>query len=79
MTFSIVGLTDHQCSLLDTMWAIDSMDEFDAWRDSLDTETQREVDVLQRLVILETMEELLEDTTEAKMEIQKIIQNIDKK
>lgn len=58
----IEGLTERQVELLDTMWEIEEFDELEAWKSTLDKAEQREVDNLQRLVVLETFEELLEQS-----------------
>ena len=58
----IDGLTERQVELLDTMWAIEEFTELEEWKSTLDKAEQREVDNLQRLVVLETFEELLADS-----------------
>ena len=73
----IQGLTQNQVDLLDIMWAIESFEDFEAWILTLDRDVRCEVKILAELLILETMEELLVDTSEAKLVIQKIM-NIDK-
>lgn len=62
---TINGLTPDQVELLDTMWEIDSFEDFEEWRAALDSFTKQQVDLLQNLVILENMEELLTDTNDA--------------
>jgi len=54
------GLTEHQVELLDTMWAIEEFDELEEWMTTLSRADRMEAESLQRLVILETFEELLE-------------------
>jgi len=56
----IDGLTEHQVELLDTMWAIEEFDELEAWMRTLTRADRIEAENLQRLVVLETFEELLE-------------------
>ena len=56
----IEGLTEHQVELLDTMWAIEEFTELEEWMDTLSKEDRFEAESLQRLVVLETFEELLE-------------------
>jgi len=58
----IEGLTEHQVELLDTMWAIEEYDELEAWMDTLCLADRVEAENLQRLVVLETFEELLESS-----------------
>ena len=58
----IEGLTEHQVELLDTMWAIEEYDELEAWMHTLCRADRVEAENLQRLVVLETFEELLESS-----------------
>ena len=51
--------------MLDIMWSLDSESEYFEWYDQLATKDQNCADVLQRLVILEVMEETLGDCDEA--------------
>ena len=68
------GLTERQVELLDTMWAIEEFTELEAWMATLTRAERFEAELLQRLVILETFEELMEDSKypEANMVIDKI-------
>ena len=56
------GLTERQVELLDTMWAIEEFDELEAWMKTLTRADRFEAENLQRLVILETFEELMADS-----------------
>jgi hypothetical protein len=56
----IEGLTEHQVELLDTMWAIEEFTELEEWMATLCRADRIEAENLQRLVVLETFEELLE-------------------
>ena len=56
----IEGLTERQVELLDTMWDIEEYTELEAWMDTLAPSERKEAEALQRLVVLETFEELLE-------------------
>jgi hypothetical protein len=56
----INGLTERQVELLDTMWEIEEFDELEAWMQTLCLGDRIEAENLQRLVVLETFEELLE-------------------
>ena len=55
----IEGLTEHQVELLDTMWEIEEFDDLEAWMQTLSRADRIEAENLQRLVVLETFEELL--------------------
>lgn len=49
---SIDGLTKHQVQLLDKMWSIDGIEEYDCWYSALDEDTMNMVDTLEQMVIL---------------------------
>jgi uncharacterized protein YukE len=63
MTIHIENLTPYQVEMLDAMWACESMEEYLDWYNLLDAEDQEMADVLQHLVILETMEEMLSEVS----------------
>jgi hypothetical protein len=56
----INGLTERQVELLDTMWSIEEFTELEEWMATLSREDKFDAENLQRLVVLETFEELLE-------------------
>ena len=56
----INGLTERQVELLDTMWAIEEYTDLEEWMATLSRADRMEAQNLQRLVILEAYEELLE-------------------
>jgi hypothetical protein len=58
----IEGLTEHQVELLDTMWAIKEFDDLEDWMQTLTKADRVEAESLQRLVILEALEEMLEQS-----------------
>jgi len=55
----INGLTERQVELLDTMWTIEEFTELEEWMTTLSRADRMEAENLQRLVVLETFEELL--------------------
>jgi len=55
----INGLTERQVELLDTMWTIEEFTELEEWMATLSRADRMEAENLQRLVVLETFEELL--------------------
>ena len=64
---SIDGLTEYQVQLLDTMWQIDGYDEYTEWKEKLQENTRKIVEVLESLVIaaeLDTETEVSEEVTE---------------
>ena len=56
------GLTYEQVEMLDTMWSLDTIDEFFNWYETLDKDDQNTVDTLQRLIILEVADAVWEKT-----------------
>ena len=55
----INGLTPYQVSLLDEMWACDSIEAFEEFMEALDPEDRREALFLQRMVLLAEMDEVV--------------------
>ena len=49
---TISGLTKRQVELLDTMWELKDMEDYEQWRDSLDEDTMNMVDTLEQMVLL---------------------------
>jgi hypothetical protein len=64
MTIEIKNLTAEQVEMLDAMWSFDSAEEYLNWYHLLDAEDQEQADVLQRMIILETMDEILEEVSD---------------
>jgi hypothetical protein len=62
---TINGLTKRQKRMLDTMWALDTEEEFFEWYHTLSQLMQQEADLLQRMIIIESAEEDLKDLTQA--------------
>ena len=58
----IEGLTERQVELLDTMWEIEEFTELEAWMATLSRAERVEAEGLQRLVVLEAFEELMEES-----------------
>lgn len=49
--------------MCDIMWSFESADEYLAWYELLDEQDQRQADVLQHIIIQESMEELLSEVS----------------
>ena len=64
MSIEIKNLTAEQVELLDAMWACESAEEYLDWYNLLDPQDQDMADVLQRMIILETMDEMLEEVSD---------------
>lgn len=48
---TIDGLTEQQVHLLDTMWNIDGYDEYMEWKEKLQENTRKIVEVLESLIL----------------------------
>ena len=59
MSIQIENLTPEQIEMCDIMWSFESAEEYMTWYELLDPADQRQADVLQRLIIQESMEEML--------------------
>ncbi len=64
---TITGLTKRQVELLDTMWELKDMEDYEQWRDSLDEETMNEVDTLEQMVLLAQSDEIADCECEKAM------------
>ena len=64
MSIEIKNLTPQQVEMLDAMWACESAEEYLDWYHLLDAEDQEQADVLQHMIILETMDEMLEEVSD---------------
>ena len=64
MSIEIKNLTAEQVEMLDAMWACETSEEYLDWYNLLDAEDQDMADVLQRMIILETMDEMLEEVSD---------------
>lgn len=58
----INNLTPYQVEMLDHMWTLDTMEEFDEWYELLDEEDRQLADSLQTMVILATVDEMIDET-----------------
>ena len=78
----INNLTAEQVEMLDFMWnELDSEEDFCNWYDQLDSDQQRMADILQRLVIMESIDEDMAQMTfypDANKIIQKLVDNLSK-
>ena len=58
---TIENLTPDQVEMCDLMWSFETAEEYFEWYELLDAEDQAQADVLQRLIIFESMEEMLSE------------------
>ncbi len=56
----IQGLTEEQVEMLDFMWSLDSMEEFEEWKATLDRRERLMADTLQRMVLMAALDDALE-------------------
>jgi hypothetical protein len=68
---TIENLTAYQVEMLDHMWSLDSMEEYEEWYNLLDDEDQQLADSLQQMIILAEMDNLLDDCEDAKQLLKK--------
>ena len=68
---TIDGLTQQQVKLLDIMWSIYDIEVYDEWKSALNEELQDMVDVLEKLALYETLEQELQDFTQANKVLKK--------
>ena len=61
----IENLTEYQVEMLDHMWSLDSMEEYEEWYNLLDDEDQKLADSLQQMIILAEMDNLMGDFKDA--------------
>ena len=54
----IEGVTPEQKEMLDTMWTIDSREEYLEWYETLDTLDQQQADLLQMMIFYECSDEV---------------------
>ncbi len=58
----INNLTPYQVEMLDHMWSLDTEEEFFEWYNLLDDEDQKLADSLQQMIILATVDQVVEET-----------------
>ena len=59
-------LTEYQVEMLDHMWSLDSLEEYEEWYDLLDEEDQQLADTLQQMIILAEMDNVMGNCNDAK-------------
>ena len=58
---TITGLSKEACDLLDIMWSIETVEEYELWKNSLDLETMDAVCVLEEMVLWAELDEIQDD------------------
>jgi hypothetical protein len=59
LSIQIENLTAEQVEMCDIMWSFETAEEYIEWYDLLDDDDKRQAEVLQHLIIQESMEEML--------------------
>jgi hypothetical protein len=67
----IEHLTEYQVEMLDHMWSLDSLEEYEEWYDLLDEEDQQLADTLQQMIILAEMDNVMGNCNAAKEALKK--------
>jgi len=67
----IENLTEYQVEMLDHMWSLDSIEEYEEWYNLLDDEDQQLADSLLQMIILAEMDNLMGDCNDAKQLLKK--------
>ena len=67
----IENLTEYQMEMLDHMWSLDSVEEYEEWYALLDEEDQQLADSLQQMIILAQMDDLMDGCKDAKEVLKK--------
>jgi len=58
---TITGVNKKQIKLLDKMWSIDEYDEYLSWKRGISTSDQREVELLEQLLLLNDIDSIAEE------------------
>ena len=70
----IDGLKPYQVKLLDLMWSIESAEEYEKFKSMLSEDLMNEVDTLEQMIVLATIDEEMDDTlTDAKEALSKFV------
>lgn len=60
------NLTQEQVEMLDTMWELDSYEDYNDWFESLNKKDRKMAETLRNMVLAEEMEKMLGDCADAK-------------
>jgi hypothetical protein len=70
---TIDGLTKEQVRMLDEMWALDTMEEMSEWMENVPEHKRQMVELLQEMLILASIDEDLEELSDATQVLDKFI------
>ena len=74
----IYGINRQQQEILETLWNMESLEDIDDWVDELDEHKQQQVRLMQELLMLASMDELVETEADCQ-EANRIIARIQRK
>ena len=74
----IYGVNRQQQEILETLWNMESLEDIDDWVDELDEHKQQQVRLMQELLMLASMDELVETEADCQ-EANRIIARIQRK
>jgi hypothetical protein len=61
VSIQIENLTPQQVEMCDVMWSFETAEQYLEWYELLDEADQRQADVLQHIIIQESMEDMLSE------------------
>ena len=67
----IHNLTEYQVEMLDHMWSLETLEEYEEWYNLLDEEDQTLAESLQEMIILAEMDNVMGDCKDAKEVLKK--------
>ncbi len=73
MTIQLENLTPEQVEMCDTMWSFETAEQYLEWYELLNHAKQQQADLLQQLIILETMEEMLSEVSSQYADIRRYL------
>ena len=74
----IYGVNRQQQEILETLWNMESLEDIDDWVDELNEHKQQQVRLMQELIMLASMDELVETEADCQ-EANRIIARIQRK
>jgi hypothetical protein len=70
---TINGLTKQQVRMLDEMWELETMQEMAEWMENLPAERRQMAELLQEMLILASIDEDLDELSDATQVLEKFI------
>lgn len=70
----IDGLTTYQVEMLDHMWSLDTQQEYFEWYELLDDEDQAQADLLQRMILIASIDQMVPERARKYPEAMAVLQ-----